>query len=276
MRLSISNIAWEPHEDEAVAQLLHRHRVDAIDVAPGKYFAQPAQASRPEAERVRARWAERGIEIVGMQSLLFGTQGLNLFGPSESRETMLAYLGDVCRTASWLGVRALTFGSPRNRDRTGLTDGQAEAIALPFFRALGDLAQDQNVVVCLEPNPEVYGCNYMTGTPGTDAVVRQVNHPAIRLQLDTGALTLQGEDLETILRRVAPRVGHVHASEPQLVPLGQGDTQHHQIAPLLHELLPDQTVTIEMLAPRTGDRLEALDRALDVASRAYRSSGAAT
>lgn len=280
MRLSISNIAWEPHEDTEVARLLQRCRVDAIDVAPGKYFARPAQAERGEVEGVRAWWAERGTEIVGMQALLFGTQGLNLFGPPESRDTMLTYLGGVCRTAAWLGVRALTFGSPRNRDRLKLSDAEVETIALPFFRTLGDLAQDHGVVICLEPNPEVYGCNYMTGTAETDAVVRRVDHPAIRLQLDTGALTLQGEDPVTIIRSVAPRVGHIHASEPQLVPVGEGATRHQQIGPLLKAWLPDQTVTVEMLPPQTGNRLEALERALQAAAAAYSpdrsGSGAAT
>ena len=35
MRVAISNIAWDPAEDEDVARLLQRHHVDAIDVAPG-------------------------------------------------------------------------------------------------------------------------------------------------------------------------------------------------------------------------------------------------
>ena len=39
MRLGLTNLAWDPSQDEAVAGLLARLGVDAIDVAPSKYFA---------------------------------------------------------------------------------------------------------------------------------------------------------------------------------------------------------------------------------------------
>ena len=82
MRMAISNIAWDVAEDEVIAQLLDRYGIDAVDVAPGKYFPDPANASDDDIKRVRDWWAERGIEITGMQALLFGTSGLNVFGSS--------------------------------------------------------------------------------------------------------------------------------------------------------------------------------------------------
>ena len=69
----------------------------------------------------RAWWAERGIEITGMQALLFGTSGLNVFGPSEVQDAMLAHLAAVCRIGAGLGAVRVVFGSPKNRDRSGLT-----------------------------------------------------------------------------------------------------------------------------------------------------------
>ena len=61
MRLAISNIAWETTEDEVIAELLARFAVDAIDIAPGKYFPEPAKATDAEIARVKDRWAQRGI-----------------------------------------------------------------------------------------------------------------------------------------------------------------------------------------------------------------------
>ena len=134
MRLAISNIAWDTSEDEDIAKLLERYGVDAIDVAPGKYFPDPAKASDEEISRVRRWWAQRGIEITGMQALLFGTAGLNIFGSPEVQDAMLRHLTAVCRIGAGLGGSRLVFGSPKNRDRTGLNDEQVTAIALPFFR----------------------------------------------------------------------------------------------------------------------------------------------
>jgi hypothetical protein len=88
VRVAISNIAWDPAEDDAVADVLRRHRVDAVDIAPGKYFPDPPAATDAEIERVRRAWAERGVRIHGMQALLFGTVGLNLFGEPDVRRAM--------------------------------------------------------------------------------------------------------------------------------------------------------------------------------------------
>ena len=127
MRLAISNIAWDTAEDEAMVRLLRRFDVDAIDVAPGKYFSDPAKATEQDIARVKNWWSERGIEITGMQALLFGITGLNVFGSPEAQDAMLQHLTAVCRIGAGLGAKRLVFGSPKNRDRTGLSDQKALA-----------------------------------------------------------------------------------------------------------------------------------------------------
>lgn len=273
MRLAISNIAWETSEDEDIAKLLKRYGVDAIDIAPGKYFPVPAKATDEEIVRVKRWWAERGIEITGMQALLFGTAGLNVFGSPEVQDVMLQHLAAVCRIGAGVGVTRLVFGSPKNRDRNGLSDDQVTEIAIPFFRRLGDIAQSYGVVICLEPNPPCYGANFMTTSAETADVVRQVAHAAIRMQLDTGALTINGEDPAAVLQNSAMLIGHIHASEPDLVPLGDGGTDHANVAECLKQLLPDHIVSIEMLATKIESHLVSVERALGVAIRHYRNEG---
>ena len=270
MRLAISNIAWDRPEDAAVAELLARNGVDAIDVAPGKYFPDPAGASAADVERVRGWWADRGFGITGMQSLLFGTTGLNLFGAADVQRAMLGHLGHVCRIASGLGARRLVFGSPRNRDRGGLSEEQAVAPAVDFFRRLGDVALAHGVAICLEPNPARYGCNFMTSSAQAADVVERAAHPAIRMQLDSGTIAVNGEDPELVLARGAQLIGHVHASEPELAPLGDGGADHAAMGRLLRGVLPDHVVCIEMLTPPGDARLAVIERALRVAIRDYR------
>jgi sugar phosphate isomerase/epimerase len=270
MRLAISNIAWDTAEDEAVARLLASHHIDAIDVAPGKYFPDPARASEQDITAVRAWWAGRGIEITGMQSLLFGATGLNMFGTDAAQAAMLDRLTAVCRVGAGLGAPRLVFGSPKNRDRGGLDDEEAAARAVRFFRRLGAIARDHGVTICLEPNPPRYGANFMTTSLETVEIVERVDHPAIEMQFDTGALTLQGEEAATVLARCAPRIGHIHASEPDLLPLGDGAAAHAPIAAAVRAFLPHHVVSIEMLATAGEPHLDSIERALKVASRFYR------
>lgn len=275
MRLSISNIAWDTAEDEAVADLLKRYAVDAIDIAPGKYFPEPARASEEDIAAVRSWWSSRGIELTGMQALLFGTSGLNVFGDAASQDAMLQHLDAVCRIGAGLGAARLVFGSPKNRDRGGLSDDQALAVAVPFFRRLGAIAQERGVIVCLEPNPGCYGANFMTTAAETAAVVRAVAHPAVKMQFDTGALTINGEDPAQVLHECADLIGHIHASERNLVTLGDADTDHCSIGPLLAQALPAHVVTIEMLASNTEAHVVAIERALQCASKGYRDGATA-
>lgn len=269
MRIGISNIAWDPEHDAAIAELLHRHGVDAVDVAPTKYFADPATASAQDIDRVREWWATRGFEITGMQSLLFGTQGLNVFGPPDVQAAMLAHLQAVCRIGAGLGATRLVFGSPRNRDRSKLDDREALATAVAFFRRLGDIAAQAGVRICLEPNPTRYGANFMVDSTETAKVVRAVDHPAIAMQLDTGAAALNHESVADVLAQHADLIGHVHLSEPDLLPLGDADTDHAPIADAVAKALPEHVLTIEMLTPRDESPVSAVERAVRHAVRHY-------
>ena len=269
MRIAISNIAWETDEDEQVAALLNKHQIDAIDVAPGKYFSDPRSVTATELKWVRDWWQSRDISITGMQALLFGTKGLNLFGSQDSQKAMLGHLEAVCRIGEGLGASKLVFGSPRNRDCSGLTGHEIEDISIQFFRALGEIAARHGVVVCLEPNPPCYGANFMTNSADTAKTVIAVNHPAIRMQLDTGALAINGEDAETVIEAYSQLIGYVHASEPDLATLGDGGVDHMAIGALLADKLPEQIVSIEMLQAKQVPNIVSIKRALAVAIRGY-------
>ncbi len=270
MRLAISNIAWDVSEDEDIAKLLNHYGIDAIDIAPGKYFPDPVKASEEDITRVKQWWAARGIEITGMQALLFGTSGLNVFGTPEVQDVLLKHLAAVCRIGAGLGATRIVFGSPKNRDRSGLNDEQVMEIAVPFFRRLGAIAQTYDVMICLEPNPPCYGANFMTTSAETAEVVRQVAHSAIRMQLDTGAITINGEDPMAVLQNYVSLIGHIHASEPEIAPLGDGGTDHSIVAAELRRQLPEHLVTVEMLATKNEPHLVSIERALGVAVRFYR------
>ena len=251
MRISISNIAWEKDEEPEIAELLPGLGVSALDIAHSKYFPEPSKAAGQDIRKVRRFWEERGISIYGMQSLLFGTKGLNVFGDKESQERLLTHLGHVCRIAEGLGAKRLVFGSPKNRDRTGLTDTEAEDIALHFFGRLGDIAQGHGVVITIEPNPVCYGTNWITTTKEARSFVEKLGNPGIAMQLDTGTVITNGEDLETIAS-VNDAAGHVHLSEPKLLPLSLAPEEHDTVFRKAIEIAPG-TVTIEMLTRGQGD-----------------------
>lgn len=272
MRISLSGMAWNKDEDIAVAKLLRTWHVDAIDIVPGKYFPDPLHVDTDEIARVSQFWQQRDISLVGMQSLLFGTQGLNLFADHSVQQKMLDHLEAVSRIAAGLGIPVLVFGSPRNRDRQGLSDEKANDIAISFFRRLGDIAKREGVSFCLEPNPTCYGANFMTNSAEAASTVRMVDHPAIKMQLDTGAIAINQEDIWEIIERDADIIGHIHLSEPDLVPLGRSEVNHPEISRALHSTLSHKIATIEMLETKQEPSLTTIEEALAFTIRHYRQS----
>ena len=250
--------------------LLRHFALDAIDLVPGKYFADPQAATDGEIDAVRHWWLDRGLSITGMQALLFGTTGLNMFGPPSSRQAMLQHLAAICRLAGRLNATRLVFGSPRNRDRSALSDSETADLAVSFFRELGDVAASHGVLICLEPNPTRYGANFMCTSSETAGVVRAVDHPAIRMQFDTGSLVINAERPDEVLRDFAPLISHIHASEPDLVPLGDGGTDHRAMASAISKFLPGHVVSIEMVATKSEPHLLSIERAVRVALNHYR------
>ncbi len=267
MRLSASNIAWDVTEDEQVAHALRDAGINHVDLAPGKYFPDPLAATDNDIDAVRIKWQRAGFSIAGMQALLFGTAGLNLFGDKD--DAMLARLCRIAEIGARLGAPSMTFGSPRQRDRSGLSDAQATSIATDFFLRLGDCAVRHGVKVCIEPNPASYGCNFLTHTAEAGEMVRALNHPAVLLQLDVGAMTMNRESSNDLISTYAASIGHVHASEPQLAVLGGELDTHLEAGAALRRHRPDLVVTIEMAASQTESHVVALQRAVAIALQAY-------
>jgi sugar phosphate isomerase/epimerase len=163
------------------------------------------------------------------------------------RKSMLKHLESICRIGSGLGAKHLVFGSPKNRDRNGLSESEVLEISIPFFKELGKIALEHNVEICVEPNPSIYGSNFITTSNDAALFIEKVNHPNIKMQLDTGTVIINNENIENILIEHSHLIGHIHISEPNLIAYGQNKAicKNHGIN--IKKYLKNHTVAIEML-----------------------------
>lgn len=269
MRIGISSLAWAPADDDWVAEQLLAHGIAFVDLAPSKIFGIEWSPTLADLHRVRSRWESLGLPIVGLQSLFFGTVGLNLFGPEAVRQRMLDHLRRVADMAHELGASRLVFGSPRNRDVGALSAEQALPIATDFFQRAGDLVAVCGLKLCLEPNPPAFGCNFMTDFASTLQIVHAVAHPAVGLNFDVGALLAEGGDATTLLAQAAVHVCHIHLSEPGLQPLGDAGHAHAAVGAALNAAMPHARAAIEVLPSPDSDLREWLPRTLAFAVATY-------
>ena len=267
MKLAVSNIAWTDEVHSAALAVLSRHGVQGVEVAPTRLWPGWKGMSVADAERLRAEYSAAGFEIPAMQSLLFGLPRLNVFGAEPLPSELLAHLERLFPVARALGVRALVFGSPRNRDRSGLTDDQTHAQAVAFFRRAAAAAAREDVVLCVEPNPPQYGANFVTGWEEALALVNAVDAPGFGLHLDTACITMNGDSPAQAIRACRGAICHFHVSEPQLAGFSAVQVDHRLAAQALAETAYAGWVSIEM---RCGEQtLQALDEALTFVRATY-------
>ncbi len=263
MRVSISNIAWKNEEEAAVAALLQRRGITGVDAAYTKFWASPLDASDEALKEYRAFWENHGIKIIGMQSLIYGRPDLLLFGDRAVRDQMADYLRAVLKLAGKLGARPLVFGSPKNRLKGDLPAAEAMDIAAEFFSTLAETAAQENVILCIEPNPPEYGCDFVTNTAAALDLIRAVNHPHFRLHLDAAIMTMNDEAVEAALENAAEYLAHFHVSEPQLGVVGNGAVDHARFAAALRKIGYQGWVAVEMRSGWTSPDIDSVASALD-------------
>lgn len=255
MKLAISNIAWAPQDARSVYAMMQAHGFTGLEIAPGLAFAGQEDAFVPSSgaeAAFRADLAEFGLSCVSMQSLLFGVVGAKLFGSAEELAALERGLERAITLAGRLGIGNLVFGSPGNRViPETMAQADAQAHAVDVFRRLGDKAQAAGTLLALEPNPAAYGTNFMTTVAAAADFTLLVDHPAVTLNYDMGALYMNEEQNQAgaLYRRAAGKVSHVHISEPQLAPAPADTASLQAIATDLLGQGYDKWFSIEMRAP---------------------------
>ena len=181
MRIGVSNLLWTRDLDGAVADLLNRRGIDAIDLVPTRYLDDVAGAGTARLQGIGRFWKGRGVEIVGMQSLLHGTSGLTIFGDAPARRRTAEHLRAVLRFGAEVGAQQMVFGSWRNRRRGALDADSALEAAAAFFGEIALEAARLGVCLTIEPISARYGNDFLVDHEEAAALVQRVGHPAFRL-----------------------------------------------------------------------------------------------
>lgn len=258
MKLAMSNIAWAPDERLEAYEAMAEAGFTGLEIAPGLFFhasEDPFVPSEAEASEALAEMSDHGLGLVSMQSLLFGVQGAGLFDGEDARAALVKGMNRAIDLAGRFGIPNLVFGSPaQRRVPEGMPMAQALSEAADIFHPLGDRAKLAGTTITIEANPAAYGTNFVNTLEQATAIVEQINHPAIAVILDLGAMHMNGtfdrvpEQVEALM----PRLNHVHVSEPNLAP---APAEPARLAPVLAELSKHgyaKAVSIEMRRPESG------------------------
>lgn len=238
--LAASNIGWAAQDDETVYTLMKQLGYTALEIAPTRLFPQnPYDHLEEAADFAQNMQQGYGLRIASLQSIWYGQAG-SIFDRAQA-EQLLAYTAKAFDFARACRCKNMVFGCPRSR---AIPEGRTAAEAEAFFRRVADLAMGKYVTFALEPNPPIYGTNYLNGTVETMQLVEKFRCIGIGVNLDIGTMVYNGESIG----EVAPYmrfVSHIHISEPNLAPI-QPRPLHAELAALLKTVGYRNAVSVEM------------------------------
>jgi sugar phosphate isomerase/epimerase len=263
--LAISNIAWAHSNFLEALQLADELELDGIEVAPHNVFGR-WDVPPEEVRDLRSRIEEKGMACPALQGILFAVPEARLFESSQSRAILKAHLTNVARMAGLLGAKACVFGAPRQRDPGDLPEEEAIAIARDFFASVAPAFADHGSALAIEANARIYGCRFLITTSEAIDFVRSVDTPGIALQLDTGTMFLEAEAPE-IMNEALALAAHAHVSEPHLLPIGSGGTDHEKVSAAFKSADYEGFLSIEMKA--SNDWQGAIRKAVSLVRAQY-------
>jgi sugar phosphate isomerase/epimerase len=214
------NWEWE-RQCRFIAELGYQ----GIEVAP--FTLAPRITDLPAARRqtLREQAADHGLQIIGLHWLLAKTTGLHLTSDDrECRKATVDYLIELGRACADLGGDILVFGSPAQRSlEKGVTREQGMERATEVLRGCLPALAERGVKFCLEPlTPKE--TNFINTCADAVELIERVGHPSLQLHQDVKAMLSESDPIPELIGRYAPRVGHFHANDGNLLGPGMGPT----------------------------------------------------
>lgn len=208
-RLLVSNLAWSNIWEENALDILKKYGMNNVELAITKY-KDWKDLDTQKLEELKDKFNKHNIKIYSLQAIFFGIDS-NVFTDSS---TFISHFKYVLKTASYLGVQRIVFGSPKNRLKPeNMTLDEADIIFIKAISEIADYATQYNITVCLEPNAIDYGCNYITTIKEAIYIIQEVNNPNFKLNLDLGNAKMMKDSFD---ESTVEYVGHIQISEPFL------------------------------------------------------------
>jgi D-psicose/D-tagatose/L-ribulose 3-epimerase len=268
MKIAISNLAWQPPEENLAIELLSNNGTRGLEIALTKIWSNPIGTSRDELLAYKSSLLKKNIQICAITSVLFGQPELVLFKDSQTRTKTLNYLKKLLPVCARLGANVMVFGSPKSRSLNSLKHEEAWEIGQEFFYHLGDAAKKEDIFIVIEPLSKIYGSDFIKTTDEAIKFINQTNHPNIRLHIDTGSMINNQEDYLKSINDGFTLLKHFHLSQTDFSVINSKSIDHQVIAKLLNSLNYQNWISIEMLAKERGN-LEQIKNSLKFVKSIY-------
>jgi D-psicose/D-tagatose/L-ribulose 3-epimerase len=219
-------------------QLEFAHGVgyDGLEIAPFTLGDDPHLLPASRRTEVRRAAKDAGIGVTSLHYLMLTPAGLSITSADAARRARTVdVMRRLCALAADLDATVLVHGSPAQRRLDPGREAEGRKWAGDCFASVADTAAEAGVTYCIEPlaPPEN---EFLTTVEEAAAVVRAIDHPAVRTMIDCcAAARTEAQAIPDLIRRWLPTglIGHIHLNDPNRRGPGEGDLT---FAPILAAL----------------------------------------
>ena len=138
---------------------------------------------------------------------------LRVVGPDVQPDALTAYLNSTLDRCSQLGAEVVVWGSAASRNvPAGYARERAWRDIQQFLRLAGDLAQSRHIEIAIEPLRKEESNILNTGAEAL-RMVREVDHPQVKMIIDYYHMRQENEDAE-IIHQAKDAIAHLHFANP--------------------------------------------------------------
>jgi D-psicose/D-tagatose/L-ribulose 3-epimerase len=214
-RHAICNEVFEGWRFADTCRAVRRAGYTGIEIAPFTLAEDPAAISPSARREYRDVMASEGLQFVGLHWLMVSPPGLHVTTPdAELRGRSWQHIRSLIDLCADLGPGGiLVFGSPKQRGTTGgLSRAAATRNFVDGFASVAPQAGERGVTMLMEALPPGQ-CDVVTSLDEAAALVREIDHPAVRTMFDVHNAVDEIEPHTTLVERHYELIRHVHVNE---------------------------------------------------------------
>ena len=237
MRFAICNEIFEGWSWERVCEYVRGLGYTGLEVAPFTLADSAEQVSPHRRAELRKSAEQRGVEVLGLHWLLVKPPGLYITHPDAAvRRRTADYFVRLVELCADLGGNVMVIGSPKQRNLLpGVSRERAMAFAREVFLPCLDPAARRGVTLAFEPLGPAE-TDFVNTVAGAVDLVKQVDHPAFRLNIDVKAMSSEPRPVPDVIRSAKGYVAHVQVNDPNLLGPGMGEVKFEPIIAALREI----------------------------------------
>jgi sugar phosphate isomerase/epimerase len=214
-RHAICNEVFENWPFAEACRAVHEAGYTGIEIAPFTLSEDPAAISLSRRREYRDIMASEGLQFVGLHWLMVSPKGLHVTAPDAELRCHswqhIRNLIDLCADLGPAGI--MVFGSPRQRATTGgLNVMDATRHFVEGIASVAPQAGERGVTILMEALP-LGQCDVVTSLDEAAALVRQIDHPAVRTMFDSHNAVDEVEAHATLIERHYGLIRHIHVNE---------------------------------------------------------------